>query len=164
MRCVLRGAAAPAVALLILVLLAGAALAHSRPKNSTPAANSSVAAAPAQLVVDFSEAFVPNQSSLAVSGPAGDAAAGTVSVSNGNSRMTLPLKANLPTGTYTVSYKTLSADDGEAADGSFIFTVGSAPSGGPGTGGLPLDGGWLALLGVALASVGLWLTRRRAVA
>ncbi|HZQ05820.1 MAG TPA: protease inhibitor I42 family protein [Anaerolineae bacterium] len=121
-------------AALIVILLkstASIAFAHAEIDTCTPAINGTVATAPDKLTCTTTEALDPKGSSLSVFDAAGtsvdkgdsavdlnDADRKTISVSLDTSKM--------KDGVYTVKWKTLSADDGDDADGSFTFTMGAA--------------------------------------
>src|SRR6476469_5129981 len=127
-----------AIAAAVLLAVAGrpvAVLAHAEYYHSEPAADAVVAASPSQVKVFFSEGVKSGSgSSLKVVNAAGQ------QVDNNDSKvdttvkernvMTVTLKPSLPAGIYTVQWKTVSADDNEADDGDFNFTVrptGAAP-------------------------------------
>jgi len=103
------------------------AQAHAEYDRSDPAAGATLPAAPSIVTVWFTEELVSQGSSLEVR----DAV--NARVDSGNSRvvdanpkdsMTIGLRAGLPNGTYTVTWKTVSADDGDEATGAFGFGVG----------------------------------------
>jgi methionine-rich copper-binding protein CopC len=106
--------------------------AHAQYKSSTPANGAVLSAAPAGVTIVFTEAFVPAQSSASAVGPDG------ARVDNGDAKpdlsdadrrtMVLTLKSNLANGVYTVHWKTVSADDGDEAQGAFTFRVGAGPA------------------------------------
>ncbi|HEY7061662.1 MAG TPA: copper resistance protein CopC [Chloroflexota bacterium] len=112
------------------LLLAGPRLAsaHARYDHSDPAAESVVPAAPAQLQAWFTEGVRAQGSSLQVMDSAGnrvDNNDGQVDLNDPDrKRMWVTLQA-LPDGVYTVKWVTVSADDGDQADGSFRFGVGA---------------------------------------
>jgi methionine-rich copper-binding protein CopC len=120
------------VFLAVLVTLGfrpGTASAHAQYKSSTPANGAVLSTGPAGITIVFTEAFVPAQSSASVSGPDG------ARVDNGDARadlsdadrktMVLTLRPNLANGVYTVHWKTVSADDGDEAQGAFAYRVGA---------------------------------------
>lgn len=115
-----------AVMLGIAVGLIGASAvsAHARLKTSVPAANATLPAAPAQIVITFSEETSATKSGGSVT----DAGGATVSTGfkvdlNERTKMTIDLKPNLPGGVYTVKWNTFTDDDSGMADGTFAFTV-----------------------------------------
>ncbi len=106
--------------LLLVLLTSVTAGAHTTLDHSTPPAGSTVAAAPDEVVLTFTESLEPAFSTVQV---IDDGAArvdqGKASV-NGN-MMRVGLKA-LGFGTYKVHWHAVSADT-HAADGSFSFNV-----------------------------------------
>lgn len=145
------------VVLLTLALLwPQLASAHAEPVSSTPEAGSTIDTAPTSISVVFGQKLGTDGSSLAVTDAGGTRVdtGNTTLDPNDTRRRTLlvSLKAGLGAGTYTVAWKTLSADDGETAEGRFTFTVrgsatGSAPNASPAataspsaSGGVPAGG------------------------
>jgi methionine-rich copper-binding protein CopC len=121
-RFVLTGRLAAALCVTAALLVpATPAWAHNALRESTPAANASLAAAPRQLELIFVERLDPQFTTIAVTAP-GDvpAVAGEPAVSG--ARATQPLKPDLPAGTYTVAYRVVSVD-GHPVQGSYTFTV-----------------------------------------
>ena len=103
-------------------LLGSAAFAHANYASSSPAANARLAAPPDKIAVAFSEAADPKQSGLEL------IAADGRSVTSGGTplgadQLVLPVPA-LSDGPYTVLWHTVSAVDGDAAHGFFVFQVG----------------------------------------
>ena len=95
--------------------------------RSDPAAGATIYAAPTAVTVWFTEELVSQGSSLEVRNAA------NARVDTGNSRviddasknsMTIGLAPNLPNGAYTVSWMTVSAEDGDAGSGTFSFGIG----------------------------------------
>jgi copper resistance protein C len=123
---------AAALALLCAALPAGAwlalARAHATLDHSTPTAGATVATAPRQVDLYFAESIADagGQTFAVVL----DSAGRTVSVSaQGDSadprHLIVPLSGALDAGSYTVFWKSISANDGGATLGDFPFTVGS---------------------------------------
>ncbi len=109
------------------VAFAGTASAHARLKTSEPVANATVAQAPAQITLTFTEETSPTKSGGSVT----DASGATVSTGfkvdlNERTKMTIPLKPGLGPGAYTVQYNTFTDDDGGMVADHFVFTVGAA--------------------------------------
>jgi copper transport protein len=120
------------VLLLVLAYAASAtrsASAHALLLRSNPAANATLASAPAQVELFFSEALQPGLSSISVLDSDGKSVdIGDVRVDPSDpTRMTVSLHS-LVDGVYTVSWKALSATDGHLTTGSFPFAVGSGNS------------------------------------
>ena len=106
-----------------------AADAHSVLVSSSPAAGASVAASPAEAVLEFNEPVENRFTELAVLGPDGAShwEAGPVSVVD--ARVSAPLRPLGPAGTYTIRYRVTSAD-GHPVSGTVGFRLTVA---GPGT-------------------------------
>ena len=103
-----------------------AAFAHAHYDHSDPAAGVNLNNAPTQVKVWFSEGVKPAGSSLMVfdaSDKMVDKMDSAVDASDAK-LMTVSLLQPLATGVYTVKWKTISADDGDDADGQFQFSVG----------------------------------------
>jgi methionine-rich copper-binding protein CopC len=117
-----RAIALPAVASALLcgVLVQPRAVsAHAAFVASTPAPDSVLAAAPAQITITFSET-IARSSTLVVTGPAGAVVSGSPSVSG--RQMTASLQS-AGAGAYHVHWSNTSLDDGHDSAGSFQFTV-----------------------------------------
>ncbi len=160
---------AGALALLLPTGFVAVALAHAEFASSIPAPNSTVTSVPSTVKVVFTEGVNPQGSSLTVLGPSGvaDRGDGHVDQSDPDRKtMLVSLKSGLGPGKYTVNWKTVSADDGDTATGSFVFTVAAATTAGqatpaalPRTGGVPP--GLLVAAAATLVGGGL-IVRRRA--
>jgi methionine-rich copper-binding protein CopC len=112
--------------------LAGAvpASAHVVIQGAEPPADTTVATAPAQVVVLFSGEVAETGSTVTVTGPDGAAA------DNGDGHLDLndldrrtlvaTLRPGLPDGVYSVNYTAYPADGHEPATGGYTFTVGAA--------------------------------------
>lgn len=122
--------------LALVVLLAGlwllasspAAGAHALVRSSNPASGSALDTAPPAVVITFTEPPDPKVSKIQVldtSGrtvPQGDAEP----VAGKPTQLRVAL-GKLPSGTYTVSWRTLSKSDGHVTAGAFAFGVGVQP-------------------------------------
>ena len=180
----------------LLCLVAPAAFAtpalplHAKVVSADPAIGSTISSVPASVTVTAAEEINPDPkgSNLAVYGPSTDATAtlisqgnATVSLSNPK-QMTVKITPNSGhiDGIYVVVWKTVSADDGDPASGSFTFTVNTkgvttgqqntshVPGGSTGTNspGIPL---WVPIVAALVAllaglGAGLGLGRRRQTA
>jgi copper transport protein len=112
---------------------------HATVLTADPAIGSTIAQAPAQVTVFTAENINPDptKSNLQVYGPSAEATDSLIS-STGNAQislsnpkeMSISIKPNAghTSGVYTIFWKTVSADDGDAASGSFTFTVNPAAS------------------------------------
>jgi methionine-rich copper-binding protein CopC len=115
------------VGLCILAGPAGSAFAHAQPVRADPPINGRVAAAPAKLKVWFSEEVSTKDVRLSVKGPDGS------TIDKGDTavdlfdpqrvHVTVTLNTGLGPGNYVVQWHTLSALDGDAADGYFSFFI-----------------------------------------
>jgi len=126
-----RHAAAVAAGLLagLVALVAGAApaSAHTRLLSSSPASGSTVAQAPAEIVLTFAQHLL-GLGAVAVDGPGGVNVADGAPVLDG-AIVTQRLAANRPAGAYHLAYRVVSAD-GHPVSGEVTFTA----SGGVGSG------------------------------
>lgn len=118
--------------LLALALLAGLAggreaAAHAFVASSDPAANAVVPTAPPQVTLKFTEPLERSYSRAQLFDEQGKEVPGTTSgFGDDPNTMVLGLPPNLPKGTYSVLWRTLSNADGHTAQGYLAFTVGSA--------------------------------------
>ena len=116
----------------VLVFLSsgGSALAHANLVEASPAPNSTLNAAPSQVIIWFTEPIEPRLSEIRVLDAQG------ARVDDGNSRfdpndptvMSVGMEP-VPDGTYTVAWKNVSAVDGHRVRGSYLFSVGVPISG-----------------------------------
>lgn len=115
----------------LLFALASVALAHAQIASCTPPINGTVDTAPATLTCTTTQAMDPKASSLNVVDSKGakvDKGDSAVDLNNPD-RTTISVSldtSKMPDGVYTVNWITLSADDGDAANGTFNFSVGMA--------------------------------------
>ncbi|HWE50806.1 MAG TPA: copper resistance protein CopC [Bryobacteraceae bacterium] len=107
--------------LLALFLAVPPAFAHAHPVDMMPKANSTVAA-PANILVHFSEEMEPKLSKMTLVDAAGKTVSKQPSVVGDAKTMTLPLPSLTP-GVYTVKWVTVAADDGHRLEGNYKFTV-----------------------------------------
>jgi copper transport protein len=122
--------------LALLALLAGlwlvatgpAAGAHAQLRSSDPASGATLDRAPQAVVLTFTEAPDPRLSSVHVLDTSGKQveAGPAVPVPGKPLELRVPL-GSLPTGTYTVAWRTLSKADGHVVGGAFAFGVGVQP-------------------------------------
>ena len=117
---------------LLLVLLAASftlatpARAHAILVSSSPTADTVVPAAPAQIVLTFSEPVREVPGRIRVIGPDGRRIDRGKPTFNGP-LVTIPVDQNVPRGTYLVSYRVISADSHPVA-GGFTYSVGERTS------------------------------------
>jgi LPXTG-motif cell wall-anchored protein len=141
--------------------------AHAEFKSAVPAPDTTIATAPAQVMIVFTEELEPQGNTITVKNAAG------TQVDNGDTqldksdanRMTMivSLKAGLPNGVYTVTWENNGAD-GHSESDSYSFTVGTASQAAPPTK-LPQTGSsdfspslWL-VLSVLFGIAGIMLRR-----
>ncbi|HKE67166.1 MAG TPA: copper resistance protein CopC [Micromonosporaceae bacterium] len=115
---------------------AGAAQAHAALIRTVPAQGSIVLTAPSEIVITFSEVVQPVPSRITVISPEGKR------IESGPPRvvgddMHIPVRTDVPGGTYLVSYRVISADS-HPVGGGFTYSVGAPSPGGAPT---PINGG-----------------------
>jgi copper transport protein len=121
---------AAALAGLWLVAAGVPAGAHALLRDSDPAAGSSVDRAPRRVVLSFTERPEQGLSSIQVLDTAGrQVQRGQASPVAGQPLQLAVELGDLPDGTYTVSWRAVSRDDGHLSAGSFAFGVGVAAPG-----------------------------------
>lgn len=118
------------VAVLLTVFLyslSTSVLAHADYDDAVPAAGEVVAQAPQQVQVWFTQELFrrEGQNALEVYGPDDQRVDQDDAAIDDDNRklMTVSLQSDLPNGVYTVRWRTLSADDGDDAEGDFQFTI-----------------------------------------
>jgi methionine-rich copper-binding protein CopC len=119
----------PRLAVAALLALAAApfggsaALAHAFLRHAAPAVGSTVAAAPPELTLDYTEGVEPRFSGVDVLDAQGQHVdAGDLHLAPGNpKRLVIGLK-KLPPGTYTVKWHVISVDT-HHTEGTFTFSV-----------------------------------------
>jgi copper resistance protein C len=112
------------IVFLSVMLLPASAYAHAMLDHASPLVGSTVAAAPKEVILWFTEKLEPAFSTIEVRNAQGGTMQGGKAQVSGSDRTQLrvPLKA-LPPGTYTVNWRVLSVDT-HRTQGSFSFTVG----------------------------------------
>ncbi|CNF78628.1 copper resistance protein CopC [Mycobacterium tuberculosis] len=123
-----------ALALAALALLAVPADAHTALRSSTPADGEVVAGTPARVSLTFTEPVRPVPGGVRVLGPEGRDVSGDLSAEGSEVTVTVlpPAASDAGQGTYTVSWRVVSADSHPVA-GAFTFAVGhpsATPAGG----------------------------------
>ncbi|NNG38851.1 copper resistance protein CopC [Flexivirga sp. ID2601S] len=99
----------------------GTALAHDELTSTTPSKGATVATAPQEVTLTFSDTVRTTGTAIVVKGPDGaEVQQGSPQVSG--AKVTQPLKAGLPAGTFQVVWRAGSAD-GHPISGNFAFTV-----------------------------------------
>lgn len=93
------------------------------PENPRPAADATLASAPHEVAIDFSETLEPAFSSIVVTDSHGQSVAdGKSTVDAGNRKRMHVALASLAAGTYTVAWVAV-ASDGHRTQGRYTFTV-----------------------------------------
>jgi copper resistance protein C len=115
------------VALLFVVAPVRLVSAHAEPERANPPINGTVTAAPAILEIWFGEEAESKGTAISVFNSdcarvdLGDTAIDLYDPEH--KHVTVTLQPNLPDGTYTVQWQSVSAEDGDEASGSYTFTV-----------------------------------------
>lgn len=108
------------------------AVAHADYGHSDPAADATLAVAPAQVQIWFTEELFrrQEQNGIEVQNAAGERVDLKDAAVDDDDRtlMTVSLAPNLADGVYQVHWHTTSADDGHEAEGEFAFTVAAGGS------------------------------------
>jgi copper transport protein len=139
------------------------AFAHAVPVSSTPAPNAVLSQAPEEIAIRFSERVVMRASSLQVFDTHGQRVDdGQPAVDAGDPWLYRVRLHRVEEGVYTISWRTMSADDGHVTEGAQVFVVGRTAVAVPAvegqavavTGWLDTLARWLGMLG-AVALVGL---------
>nr|BBH95668.1 hypothetical protein KTA_38670 [Thermogemmatispora argillosa] len=153
MRLVQLGCALLLSALLLLVVGVGPASAHAKVIDANPKIGSTISQVPSTVTVFTAENLNPDpsKSNLFVYGPSGALISqGNATIPLNNPReMSVRIKAD-GNGVYIVRWITVSAEDGDAAEGAFIFTV--KPAGTSGAMATPTPGPTASASGSASAS------------
>jgi copper transport protein len=137
-----------ALALIGLLVLPAVASAHALLISSNPPPGAGLAAAPPAITATFSEPLNRPLSSLKLTTASGAAVRATVAT-DGETRLVLRPLHRLARGVYALRWRTVSADDGHTAQGSYSFGVRAAvrgPAESVPAGPLAAGGWWRALL------------------
>jgi methionine-rich copper-binding protein CopC len=126
-RRLLQGGLLAAVCGLVMLVVAGPALAHSRLESSDPADGASLATPPSKVTLTFNEAMQQGFATITVIGPGNTAWQDGEAQVSGDS-VSVAVKPLGAAGTYQIGYRVIS-DDGHPVSGSVSFTL-TAP--GPG--------------------------------
>ncbi len=113
--------------LLTLAALPASALAHATLEATTPARGATARVEPKQVVLRFDEAVEGNFGAVRVFDARGDRVdSGPVTHPGGaGARLAVALKPGLRNGTYTATYRVISADS-HPVSGGFVFSIGAA--------------------------------------
>jgi len=161
------GGHAPSVPRIAIVLVAvaallgstGTALGHAVLESSTPSADARLAASPQRVILTFNEPVeIVNSGDVDVVDEAGSDVTSGPATNEAQARaVEIPLRPELPEGTYTVRYRVVSADS-HIIPGVLVFGIGSGELGEPflgGTGGGPSETGPWGVSSRFLEMVGL---------
>jgi methionine-rich copper-binding protein CopC len=111
------------IAAILSLALTGRALAHAELQSAIPAAGGTVATAPSELDLKFSEDLNLKFSGVKVAGPDKKTVqTGPATLKDKNTTLVVPISGTLSAGVYTVAWHALSAD-GHKTHGSYTFTV-----------------------------------------
>jgi len=146
-------------AVMLSLLVAAPASAHTSLVATDPADGSTVSATPAAVVLTFSEPAVALGTQVVVTGPQGQASVGAAQLVDATVRQ--ELVAGAPAGRYTVAWR-VTSEDGHPISGAVSFTStaagggtlapDSAPAAGePGGAGAP-SWAWLVLTALVLGT------------
>jgi methionine-rich copper-binding protein CopC len=106
---------------------ATAAFAHAEPARVEPGEGAVLAGSPPYVVIEMSQEMARREGANAID--VFDASGKEVTTADAvvdnadRQKLSVALPSDLPTGVYTVRWKTVSADDGDPADGQLSFTV-----------------------------------------
>ncbi len=124
-------AAVVATFVLLLVIPPTTALAHALLVWSSPRAGAALDRSPATVVLSFGERADPRLSAIHVLDASGTRRdVGPTTAVPGSTELQVAV-GPLPEGAYTVTWRTVSADDGHLATGAFAFGVEVAPAAAP---------------------------------
>jgi copper resistance protein C len=123
-------------AAVIALVTVSMAFAHAAPKTVSPGDGAVLSKAPTSVVIETVEdmARVAGANDLQVFDASGKqvTTAPAVIKDSDRSNISVALPTDLAVGTYTVKWKTLSADDGDAANGTLSFTYDPSKPSSPG--------------------------------
>jgi methionine-rich copper-binding protein CopC len=112
-----------AIASLAGLALTGQAWAHAHLTSATPAAGATVAAAPTELDLTFSEDVNLKFTGVKVTGPGkASVKTGEPMLMGGKTTVMVPIAGTLAAGVYTVAWHALAAD-GHKTSGTYSFTI-----------------------------------------
>src|SRR6478672_2110150 len=113
------------IGLILALATPGSVSAHAYLERSNPAGNTVVETAPKRIQLWFTERPELRFSDVTIYAADGTQVShGPLSLAPDNDRSLAFDLDSTPNGTYTVAWKTLSADDGHTAAGAFAYAVG----------------------------------------
>ena len=121
-----KGVALVLVFAVLVLCLPDSASAHANLADADPAPNSVLETAPSNITIWFTEPLEPSFSSIEVLDSRGSRVDNDDSAVNPSDPtvMQVTLQGDLPNGTYTVAWRTLSTVDGHTIRGTFFYSVG----------------------------------------
>jgi methionine-rich copper-binding protein CopC len=126
-----RAGVAALLATIAGLVFVSVAFAHAEPATITPADGAVLTASPTKVVMTTTEEMDGStNNALHVVNAAGTEVTTTAATvdSATHTSISVPLPANLPAGVYTIKWSTVSAGDGDSAEGTFTFTVAAQPT------------------------------------
>ncbi len=112
----------------VVLLDAAPAAAHAVLVSSDPQDGSNLETSPEEAVLVFDESVqLPADATSALADDGTDVAAGDATLSDGSTTVSVPLQSDLATGSYTVSYRIVSAD-GHVVEGAIRFGIRTDPA------------------------------------
>lgn len=118
--------AAFAVAIILALATFTMALAHAEPATVKPGDGAVLNQAPTEILIQMTQEMARQAggNDIEVFDASGKKVTTVAAVIDNSDRrkISVPLPSNLAVGTYTVKWKTLSADDGDPANGELTFT------------------------------------------
>lgn len=115
-----------AVAGVLAAVAPRVAEAHAEPERSSPAANAVIPEAPDTVEIWFTQELFrrAGANTIVVEGPDGRVDDGNVVLDDADrEHLTVGIEGDLSPGEYRVSWTSLSAIDGDADEGEFVFTI-----------------------------------------
>jgi methionine-rich copper-binding protein CopC len=112
----------------LLLASAGVVHGHARFLRSEPAPDSVAAETPAAVTIWFGELLEVAGSSISVFAPDGSQVdlGDSGLLPNDHKALAVSLLPDLPPGAYTAIWENVSAEDGDASRGEFVFTIGTS--------------------------------------
>lgn len=118
------------------LLIASGAFAHAEPANVKPGQDAVLTTAPTEVVLLMSQEMArqAGANDIVVQNSSGtEVTRQPAAIDSANrKKLSVPLPADLPPGTYTVRWRTLSADDGDPASGNYSFKFDPTGTASPG--------------------------------
>ncbi|MCU9614946.1 copper resistance protein CopC/CopD [Caldibacillus lycopersici] len=115
------------VSILFILLIPHQAYAHALLENTSPAQDSQLETSPKEITLTFNERLEKELYSIKLFDAKGERVSTSATEMSLDQKSLIQRLPELPDGTYTVSYKILSAD-GHPVDGSYVFSIGEAIS------------------------------------